>query len=40
LLLLLISMEWDCLWTATTKGLLFILQMIHEHGEPMWNEND
>jgi hypothetical protein len=29
-----------CLWTAVTKGLLFIPQMVYEHGQPWWNDID
>jgi hypothetical protein len=38
LLLLFMSMGWDCLWLRPPTGLLFIAQVIYEYGEPWWND--
>jgi hypothetical protein len=29
-----------CLWTAVTNYLLFIPQLVHEHGQPWWYDID
>jgi hypothetical protein len=41
---LIVVMEKGCFWggggTELLTGLLFIRQVIYEHGEPRWNDID